>query len=137
VVVVGNRRYHPEYHQLVLIVLILSIVNNKPLASWEYSIRPNSLIAVLTTIGKTAMMVIVASCVSQLKWSHFRRPNDLSDMQLYDDASRGPWGAFMMLLRPSSWIRDGLAGLSAIITIMALAIEPMAQQIHSLKCRAH
>lgn len=113
-----------------LIIVVLGLVQDKPLASWTHSIQPNSLIAVLTTVGKTAMLLVVSSCIAQLKWTHFEQPKRLSDLQLYDDATRGPWGSFMMLI--SAIPKDAgeiWAGLLAIITILALAVEPMAQQI--------
>ncbi|KAF2430252.1 hypothetical protein EJ08DRAFT_660982 [Tothia fuscella] len=112
---------------MCLIMTVLFKANNKPLESWTLPIQPNSLIAVFTTIGKTAMMVAVTSCVSQLKWRHFRRPRSLVHLQLFDDASRGPWGAFMLLLLMRA--RAVMTWLFAIITILALAIEPSAQQI--------
>jgi hypothetical protein len=114
---------------LFLIITLLGLVDDKPLDSWHHPIQPSALLSVLTTIGRTAMMVSVASCVSQLKWSHFQRPSSLNHLQIYDDASRGPWGAFMAILRPSIWLRDVLAGLFAVITIFSLVVEPMAQQI--------
>jgi hypothetical protein len=113
---------------MCLILAILFAVNEKPLRHWKLAIQPNSLISVFTTVGKTAMMVSVTSCVSQLKWRHFqRRPQKLSHLQLFDDASRGPWGALLLLFGVRS--RAFLAWIFAIITIIALAIEPSAQQI--------
>lgn len=76
---------------ILAVTVILVIGNETPLASWKLPISPNSLIAVLTTIGKSAMMVSVATCLSQLKWRHYyKRPNQLSHLQLFDKASRGP-----------------------------------------------
>ena len=119
---------------MCLIMAVLFIVANKPLDNWKQPIQPNSLIAVFTTIGHTAMMVPVASCVSQLKWHHFqRRPQKLSHIQLFEEASRGPWGAFILLIGVRS--RALLAWSFAIITIIALGIEPSAQQILSFETR--
>ncbi|KAI5862202.1 hypothetical protein GGS23DRAFT_597817 [Durotheca rogersii] len=64
-------------------------MNGLPLRSWWLPIQPNSLIAVLTTVAKTAMMVAVASCLDQLKWRHFTASRKrLVYLQLFDDASR-------------------------------------------------
>jgi hypothetical protein len=112
---------------VLLIVLILSMVNNEPLESWRLRIQPNSLIAVLTTIGKSSMMVVITSCISQLKWHHFRRPQNLKHLQLMDNASRGPWGAVVMLF--GLRLREMALWALGIISIIALGVEPTAQQI--------
>jgi hypothetical protein len=116
------------------IIIILASFQDRPLADWTMPIQINSLIATLTTIGKTAMLVAVAESISQLKWLHFyQRAVPLNRFQDFDDASRGPWGAFT-LLRTTN-IRAVLASLGAIITIFGLAIEPMAQQILEFPAR--
>ena len=112
---------------IIAIVIILFKIADKPLQDWSLPIQPNSLIAVLTTIGKTAMMVSVVSCLSQLKFRHFASSQPLQHLQLFDDASRGPWGSLMMIL--SIHKRNPLAVALALITIVGLGIEPSAQQI--------
>ncbi|KAI8635246.1 hypothetical protein F5Y19DRAFT_5090 [Xylariaceae sp. FL1651] len=114
---------------LILLIILLSKANGLRLRSWALPIQPNSLISVLTTIAKTAMMVPVAACLSQLKWRHFlRRPNPLDQFQIMDDASRGPWGSFVLLTRAFK-IRALIATALAFITVVGLGFEPSAQQI--------
>jgi hypothetical protein len=116
------------------IIIILASFQDKPLMHWTMPIQINSLIATLTTIGKTAMLVAVAESISQLKWLHFyQRAGPLDRFQDFDDASRGPWGS-VTLLRTTN-VRAVLASLGAIITIFGLAIEPMAQQILEFPAR--
>lgn len=68
-----------------LVVPVLKTIDNKPLDAWTYSIRPNSLISILTTISKSAMTALTASCLGQLKWDHFQySPNPLDHLQIYD-----------------------------------------------------
>ncbi|KAJ8129398.1 hypothetical protein O1611_g4233 [Lasiodiplodia mahajangana] len=111
-----------------LLFPVLKIADNKPIEAWPYSIHPNSFISVLTTIGKTAMMVPITSCLGQLKWDHFQyRPNPLDHLQFYDDASRGPWGSFVLIA--SGRLRVVTAWALALVTLVALGIEPSAQQI--------
>ncbi|KAJ9136840.1 hypothetical protein NKR23_g9547 [Pleurostoma richardsiae] len=113
---------------MLLILVVLFKANNHPLESWPLWIQPNSLISVFTTLGRTAMMVPVASCISQLKWRHFHlRPNRLSHLQALDDASRGPWGSFMLLLTVRA--NALMAGALAVVSLIALGIDPAAQQI--------
>lgn len=111
-----------------LILVVLFMANDRALAAWPLWIQPNSLIAVFTTVGKSAMMVPIASCISQLKWRHFElHTNRLSDLQLLDEASRGPWGSLMLLadVRTRAFTAQALAVLS----LMSLGFDPSAQQI--------
>ena len=69
----------------------------------------------------------VSECISQLKWLHFDRSNPLSDFQTFDDASRGPWGAFRFV-----WLKKGtplFASIGCLITVRSIAFEPTAQQV--------
>ncbi|KAK0702271.1 hypothetical protein B0H67DRAFT_394271 [Lasiosphaeris hirsuta] len=80
------------------------------------------------------MMVPIAGCLSQLAWQHFApKAQSLDHMQVFSDASRGPWGALELLLT----IRKGglLARGLSIVTLLALGIEPMAQQILEFRTR--
>lgn len=47
-------------------------------------------------------------------------------LRLFDNASRGPWGSFMLLLRIKG---RSLAALGAAITLFALAMDPFFQQV--------
>ncbi|KAK4165481.1 hypothetical protein QBC43DRAFT_287649 [Cladorrhinum sp. PSN259] len=117
------------------VVIILAQIDDLPLDSWLLPIQTNSLIAVLTTIAKTSMLVAGAGCLSQLKWRHFRNGNQrLYDMQLFDDASRGPWGSFMFLgsIRSSAMVFGYFLSFA---TIAALGIEPSTQQVLKLETR--
>lgn len=119
---------------MVLLLVTLLKANNLALASWTLWIQPNSLIAVFTTVGKSAMMVPIASCISQLKWRHFLlRPNRLSHLQVIDEASRGPWGSLMVLLNVR--VHAFTVWSLAIVSIVALGYDPSAQQILSFPAR--
>ena len=125
---------------MALLVSMLLKSDGMELEKWDMPIQPNSLIAVLTTVAKTAMMVPVASCLSQLKWRHFTggSTDSLYALQVFDDASRGPWGSFMLLLSRNmriwkrTWNGEGnaiFAWALAFVTLLALGIDPSAQQI--------
>lgn len=112
-----------------LIFVTLFYMNGRPLSDYRLPIQLNSLIAVFSTLARSALMLTLADGLSQLKWNHFeRRRSLLSQLQTYDNASRGPWGAVMYLV--SMW-KDmrGVAALGAVLTILALAFEPFTQQI--------
>lgn len=113
---------------MVLVLILLLHIDNQSLDSWLLQIRPNSFIGVLPTVGKASMMVPIAACLSQLKWRHYlRRPDRLHSFQLFDDASRGPWGSMAMLFNMQR--RALLACSLALVTLAALGIDPSAQQI--------
>jgi hypothetical protein len=83
---------------LAAIVIILVVHVNRPLPRWPLSITINALISVFAVIMKSALLVPVASAIGQSKWYWFGgRPHPLADIQVYDDASRGPWGSLLML----------------------------------------
>ncbi|KAF2831517.1 hypothetical protein CC86DRAFT_463392 [Ophiobolus disseminans] len=89
-------------------------------------------------------MLAVAGCISQLKWLYFKHSaRSLNDIQIFDDASRGPLGAFELLTRlsPKGIFADrcsgaGWASWAAVLTILALALDPFAQQILSFPLRS-
>lgn len=116
---------------LVAIVVILVNFQNIPLSKWHTSIAPNTVISVLSTVSKASLLFSVAECISQLKWLHFNRAHKLSDIDLYDNASRGPVGSLFYLLG----VPVSFGALGAIITIIALALDPFAQQLVSFPSR--
>ena len=58
----------------------------------------NTLVSILSTIGRAAVLYSVCECIGQLKWSwylHSRR--SLGDLDVFDEASRGAWGGLKLL----------------------------------------
>jgi hypothetical protein len=80
------------------------------------------------------MLMVVGQALGQLKWQHFEnRPRRLIDFEIFDSASRGPWGA-LDLLYHIHW--RALAGSTgAIITVLAVAMDPFAQQVIQFNTR--
>jgi hypothetical protein len=127
----------------IAIVITLRVIQDKSLSSWHSVVSPNALISTLATISKASLMLAVAACISQLKWLYFESaPHRLHNIQVFDDASRGPLGALELLthLNPREVFlhRSGGAGWTfwaSILTILALALDPFAQQILSFPLR--
>jgi hypothetical protein len=127
----------------IAIVITLWIVQERSLSSWHSVISPNALVSTLATISKASIMLAVAACISQLKWLYFERaPHRIQDIRIFDDASRGPLGAVNLLMRlgPREVFsrQSGGAGWSfwaSVLTILALASDPFAQQILSFPLR--
>ncbi|KAF2797187.1 hypothetical protein K505DRAFT_226392, partial [Melanomma pulvis-pyrius CBS 109.77] len=125
-----------------LTATILFLLNGKSLNLWTLPIQPNSLVAIFSTIAKSALLVSIGECISQLKWMHFDdvRPKALSQIQVFDDASRGPWGSLVLLWKTRKSFNRAesppvLALLGAAITILMLAFEPFAQQVIGFSTR--
>jgi hypothetical protein len=109
---------------------VLISYSGVPLEEWSAPVKINTVISLFSTLLKSTVVLAVSACVGQLKWQHFARcPRKLADLQSFDDASRGPWGACCLLLRP----RRGsiLAMFTASIVVLALAVDPFAQQVVS------
>ncbi|KAF6827133.1 hypothetical protein CMUS01_09138 [Colletotrichum musicola] len=122
---------------IAAVVILLSLHQGKPLPAWPKLISVNTLIAVFTAIFKASLIMPVAEGIGQLKWTWFDRPQRLSDIALYDGASRGPWGSLSLIVKQIPRTDKGyLAGLGAFITIAALAIDPFSQaMIDHRTCR--
>lgn len=115
---------------LLAIIVICRYLENQPLDSWHSSISPNAMISTLTTISKATVLFAVAASISQLKWLYFQnRPRRLADIDVYNEATSSPVGAFQFLFKMKGHAL--LASTAALIVIIALAFEPMAQQLLS------
>lgn len=72
--------------------------NGRALPDWPHEITLNALIALLATVANAAMSVCLSSGLSQAKWIRFRRSAaPLSDMEVFDEASRGSWGSLKLI----------------------------------------
>ncbi|KAF7518915.1 hypothetical protein G7054_g13272 [Neopestalotiopsis clavispora] len=119
------------------IVGVLATYDAKSLASWNFvfGITLNTLIAILSTLSRSTLLVPVTSCISQLKWIHLvaaSRP--LREVQVFDDASRGPWGSLELIWKLH--IKTKLATWGSVITILTLAMGPFTQQLLSYPSRS-
>ncbi|GIZ44344.1 hypothetical protein CKM354_000754400 [Cercospora kikuchii] len=116
------------------IVVLLANLNNKPLPNMGF-LTLNGIVSTLAGISKAALILPISEAISQLKWQWFwnvDRPRPISDFQIYDSASRGPWGSLCLLARPRL---AHLSSLGAILTVVALAIEPFFQLVPSYPVR--
>ncbi|CAD0082676.1 unnamed protein product [Aureobasidium vineae] len=107
---------------------VLFTYQNQPLSSWHFHYLPNTVVSQLTTISRSALMFSTASCVSQLSWLHIQeKPRPLSELQAFDNASRGPAGAIHMLMFPTRYCIPAIIG--SLVTIATLLMEPFGQQV--------
>ncbi|CAG7915945.1 unnamed protein product [Penicillium olsonii] len=113
---------------LVSIYGILLAHNGKPRPEFSYNISLNAIISVLATACKSSLVFVVGAGLSQLKWLWYQNRRQLSSIQAFDDASRGPMGSISLLFRLQG---QSIASLGAAILILMLAFEPFVQQILS------
>jgi hypothetical protein len=104
----------------------ISSLDQKPLPQWPKHLSVNTLIAVYGVIIKAAAGFIIAEGISHIKWTNLKQPQTLDRFERHDQASRGPWGALLLL-----WNDKGrnISSLGAVITILILFLEPFSQQI--------
>lgn len=77
---------------------VLAHFDDRPLPDWPYYITLNALIALLATVAIATMSISLSNGISQLKWIRFKESKaPLADMEKFDEASRGTWGALKLL----------------------------------------
>jgi hypothetical protein len=90
------------------IAAILRTYDNHKMPNWQYSISLfqqrsdfhitiNSLVSIIATVFKTALLIPVVASMSQLKWIWFQEKHPLIDFQLIDMASRGALSSFVLI----------------------------------------
>ena len=85
---------------LGMIILTLGLLHDKPLPQWPSGITVNALISVLSQIGQRGLMGSLAGTLGQLKWLWFARSKRaLMDFVAFDEASKGPWGSLLLLIK--------------------------------------
>lgn len=84
---------------LIAILWLAIDTDGKRQDQWRLQISLNSLVAILSTIFRSTLDEITGQMISQLKWWWYRQPRPLLHLQHFDDASRGPYGAFLLLYR--------------------------------------
>ncbi|KAL4915003.1 hypothetical protein BDW62DRAFT_204092 [Aspergillus aurantiobrunneus] len=115
-----------------MVVVILAVYNKSPLPSLPRGLTLNAIVSILAAGSKSSLIFVAGEWIGQLKWIWFQRKQALIDMQIFDNASRGPWGSFILLYRHKGC---SLVSLGALITIISLAIDPFMQQLFSYPVR--
>ena len=95
---------------LLALLAIFAHFHDKPLSQWHSRLAPNTIVSILSQVGQTAVLVSVTSSICQSMWLWLGKENHatdlrgsagaksrLSDMQVYDDGSRGPLGSLLLL----------------------------------------
>ncbi|KXG51262.1 uncharacterized protein PGRI_095230 [Penicillium griseofulvum] len=111
---------------LIAIIAILRVYDGKPQPTWKW-ISLNTLLSWLSTVGKGCIAFPLSAGLSQLKWVWFaERKRPLSDLRVFDSASRGLYGSAELLwaLRMRHF-----AVLGAIAVLLTVGYEPFIQNL--------
>ncbi|KAF2837076.1 hypothetical protein M501DRAFT_986876 [Patellaria atrata CBS 101060] len=110
----------------------LAMYDGRTIDEWFLPWKINSVIALFVTLMKTSMMVPLAASISQMKWLHFKQNRKLKDIDTYDQASRGPMGAFFLIL---SFKMRRIACLGALLVLASLAMDTLTQNVISIRSK--
>ncbi|KAI1474230.1 hypothetical protein F4774DRAFT_342965 [Daldinia eschscholtzii] len=124
---------------LVGLAIIAANFSEHPLSDWPLAfISINGIVAILTALLKGPLMVLIADSISQAKWLWFTREGQagrqLIDLELIDNASRGPWGSFI-------WLYNYPLGLhfisfGALLTTLVVGVDVFSQLLITTEGRA-
>lgn len=86
---------------VVAMGILLGQLDGKSLSIWAKGmpLSPNAVIAILSTASKASLIMAVAESLSQLQWLHYDKSQSIGQLEMFDDASRGPWGALKFFWR--------------------------------------
>ncbi|CAN9085471.1 unnamed protein product [Alternaria alternata] len=111
-----------------VIIGICVRTKDQPLSEWPLASTVQN---VLSKIASAALILPISEAIGQLKWAWFRssESKDMIDFEIFDKASRGAWGSFLLLFHTKG---RSLAALGAILTLLLLAVDTFFQQVTDL-----
>ena len=81
------------------LIILLIVYDGRAVTQLPRGISLNAIVSILATISKASLTFSITASLSQFKWLLFSgRARRLKDLQLYDDASRGPLGSSRLLI---------------------------------------
>jgi hypothetical protein len=80
------------------LVIIFHLTDQQEIRTFKFGLTLNGLVTILSGISRSALLFPTFEALGQLKWNWFRgEPQRLRDFETFDSASRGPWGAVLLL----------------------------------------
>ncbi|WYZ36267.1 hypothetical protein EsH8_XII_000017 [Colletotrichum jinshuiense] len=114
----------------IAMVALLAHFDNKPVFTWQ-GVTLNTITSILSVTIKAAIAFVISECMAQWKWILFiREERPLIDFDRIDGATRGPLGSLRILLKSKG---ATTVQFGAILTIIAIGLDPLAQQIIQLR----
>lgn len=116
---------------MIAVIVVLVYFKDEPLHKWTLTDKThltlNAYISILSKMAGAALILPVSEALGQLKWSWFQQNSkQMWDFEIFDNASRGPWGSMLLLVRTKG---KALAALGAMITLCMMALDPFFQQV--------
>ncbi|OAL53943.1 hypothetical protein IQ07DRAFT_609158 [Pyrenochaeta sp. DS3sAY3a] len=116
---------------MAAIIGVLIRLKDEPLTKWALAEKTgltlNAYISILSKMAGAALILPVSEALGQLKWSWFlEHSKQMWDFEIFDNASRGPWGSLLLLVRTKG---RALAAVGALIMLCSLALDPFFQQV--------
>ncbi|KAF1936729.1 hypothetical protein EJ02DRAFT_506389 [Clathrospora elynae] len=116
---------------MAAIIGVLIKLKDEPLNKWtlaeQTGLTLNTYISILSKMAGAALILPVSEALGQLKWSWFlEHSKQMWDFEIFDNASRGPWGSLLLLIRTKM---RALAAVGAMIMLCSLALDPFFQQV--------
>ncbi|KAJ2975798.1 hypothetical protein NUW58_g8257 [Xylaria curta] len=114
------------------LVVLLYVFNGKLEPSWSSHLQLNAILIAIMSVYRLALKAIVESCVGQGAWiwvSGFRKGKTeakLEDFKMFDEASRGLYGALVLLWRMKA---SHFACIGSVITILIQGFETFSSQM--------
>jgi hypothetical protein len=105
------------------VVGIYACINGQEMVQSEQLL---TLASMLGKVASAALIVPTSEALGQLKWNWFHNSKAMWDFEIFDKASRGPWGAALLLFRTKG---RSLAALGALLIVLLLAIDTFFQQV--------
>ncbi|CUS07400.1 unnamed protein product [Tuber aestivum] len=122
---------------IVASTIVLLLFNDKAIPAWSWSssgISVNAILSLLSTLSRASLLVPIDECMGQLMWLWFsKRERRLADVEVYNQASRGPLGALKLCWRQKGW---GLGCLGAILMVCSMGLGVAQQQLLSYPSRS-
>ncbi len=80
---------------LIILIIVLTVFDGKPLSHWHSGVSVNTLVNVLTTIASIALIFPVASGIAQIRWLRLaKQASPVADIESF---GAGPIDIFVML----------------------------------------
>lgn len=115
---------------IAAVIGVLAVEDGRTLDQWSWSVGPTAVVSFLGTLAKIFLLVGASEALSQMKWQHYEnRSNPLGDLQLFDWASRGPFGAIQLVILKN--VKSFLGSLAALMIIVAVLVDPFMQLVFS------
>lgn len=103
---------------------LLAHYHKKPVFDW-HGVTLNAIVSTLATISKALLVFTLDECLGQAKWIWLsQKQQPLNDLNLIDQASRGPLGCCEIL---RSSIARSFITMGAITIILSTAMDPFFQ----------